>query len=82
MPDAKESAHADEPHVSVWPVLRQPAIYWFFVSLFFHVLAHISVYVYFSLYLDELGYSKTIIGLMWAVGVCVEIAWPWPCGWG
>ncbi|MBK6649271.1 MAG: MFS transporter [Betaproteobacteria bacterium] len=75
LPDAKESAHAGEPHVSVWPVLRQPAIYWFFVSLFFHVLAHISVYVYFSLYLDELGYSKTIIGLMWAVGVCVEIAW-------
>ena len=75
LPDVKESAHQHEAKVPVWPVLRQPAIYWFFISLFFHVLAHISIYVYLSLYLDELGYSKTWIGLMWAVSVVVEIAW-------
>ena len=75
LPDVKESAHQHDAAVPVWPVLRQPAIYWFFVSLFLHVLAHISVYVYLSLYLDELGYSKTLIGLMWAVGVVAEIAW-------
>jgi PPP family 3-phenylpropionic acid transporter len=75
LPDVKEGAHRHEEAVPVWPVLRQPAIYWFFISLFFHVLAHIGVYVYLSLYLDELGYSKTLIGLMWAVGVVVEIAW-------
>jgi PPP family 3-phenylpropionic acid transporter len=45
------------------------------VAAFFHVLAHISIYVFFSLYLDELGYSKTTIGLMWALSVLVEIAW-------
>lgn len=75
LPDAKENVHQHEEAIPVWPVLRQPPIYWFFISLFFHVLAHISVYVYLSLFLDELGYSKTLIGLMWAVGVIVEIAW-------
>jgi MFS family permease len=31
--------------------------------------------VFFSLYLDSLGYSKTMIGLLWAVSVAVEIGW-------
>jgi PPP family 3-phenylpropionic acid transporter len=59
----------------VWPVLRKPAVQWLFASLFFHVLAHMSIYVFFSLYMDHLGYSKTVIGLLWAVSVLAEIAW-------
>lgn len=76
LPNAKDTAHhervAREP---VLPVLRQPAVRWFFVSLFFHVMAHFAVYAFFSLYLDALGYSKATIGLLWAVSVLVEIAW-------
>ncbi|WP_334133919.1 MFS transporter [Tepidimonas sp.] len=59
----------------VWPVLRQPAVAWFFVSMFLHVLAHIFIYIFFSLYLDALGYSKQVIGALWATAVVVEIAW-------
>jgi PPP family 3-phenylpropionic acid transporter len=59
----------------VWPVLRKPAVRWFFASVFFHVLAHIAIYIFFSLYLDSLGYSKTTIGLLWAVSVVIEIGW-------
>ncbi|MFN3495511.1 MAG: MFS transporter, partial [Hydrogenophaga sp.] len=29
----------------------------------------------FSLYLDSLGYSKTVIGLLWALSVLIEIGW-------
>ena len=76
LPDLKEAAApAHEARPAVWPVLRQPAVRWFFASTFFHVLSHIGIYVFFSLYLDSLGYSKTVIGLMWAVAVLVEIAW-------
>ncbi len=75
MPDLKESVHAQQERPAVWPVLRQPPVRWFFASTFFHVLSHIGVYVFFSLYLDSLGYSKTLIGLMWAVSVVVEVAW-------
>ncbi len=75
VPDLKEAAQAGQTGPAVWPVLRQPAVRWFFVSAFFHVLSHIGIYVFFSLYLDALGYSKTLIGLMWAVSVLVEIAW-------
>jgi PPP family 3-phenylpropionic acid transporter len=61
----------------VWPVLRQPAVGWFFASIFFTVLAHTSLYTFFSLYLVELGYAKSAIGALWAVAVCVEIVFFW-----
>lgn len=75
LPDLKEAVAAHEARVSVLPVLRQRAVQWFFAAAFFHVLSHIGIYVFFSLYLDSLGYSKTMIGLLWAVSVVVEIAW-------
>ena len=75
LPDFREPAHADEAQPSVWPVLRQPPVRWFFAAVFFHVLAHIFIYVFFSLYLDSLGYSKTVIGLLWALSVVIEIGW-------
>ena len=75
LPDVKESAHRSDAHVPVWPVLRQKPVLWFFASTFFHVLSHIGIYVFFSLYLNSLGYSKTMIGVLWAVSVVVEIVW-------
>lgn len=75
MPSVREPRHAHADAVSVRHVLARPAVRWFFVSLFLHVLAHIFIYIFFSLYLHELGYSKTTIGLLWAFAVVVEIGW-------
>jgi MFS transporter, PPP family, 3-phenylpropionic acid transporter len=75
LPDLKEAVHADHVHLPVGPVLRQKPVRWFFAAAFFHVLSHIGIYVFFSLYLDALGYSKTMIGVFWAVSVAVEIVW-------
>lgn len=75
MPDRREPVQPGQRSASILPVLRQPAVAWFFASVFLHVLAHVFVYVYFSLYIDALGYSKSVIGLLWAVSVLVEIAW-------
>jgi PPP family 3-phenylpropionic acid transporter len=76
MPDVKEATHAREGGaVSIRPVLMQRSVQWLFASMFFHVLSHMGIYTFFSLYLDSLGYSKTTIGLLWAVSVTVEIAW-------
>lgn len=76
LPEMREPPAArGTPRVPVLPVLRQPAVRWFFVSLLFHVMAHFSVYGFISLYLDALGYSKGTIGALWAVSVVAEIAW-------
>jgi PPP family 3-phenylpropionic acid transporter len=75
LPNRKEIAHHDEERPPVMAVLRQRQVQWFFATVFFHVLSHIGIYVFFSLYLDELGYSKTMIGVLWAVSVGAEIVW-------
>ena len=75
LPDLKEAVHAEHVHLPVGPVLQQKPVRWFFAAAFFHVLSHIGIYVFFSLYLDALGYSKTMIGVLWAVSVAVEIVW-------
>ena len=75
LPDLKEAASSSEVKEAVWPVLRLKPVMWFFIAAFFHVLSHMGVYVFFSLYLDSLGYSKVWIGMLWAVSVIVEIAW-------
>lgn len=76
LPDVRERhAHTDVVKEPIGPVLRQPVVRWFFASLLFHVMAHFSIYGFLSLYLDSLGYSKAMIGTLWAVSVLVEIAW-------
>ncbi|NBW55807.1 MAG: MFS transporter, partial [Betaproteobacteria bacterium] len=75
LPDLKEAVPAVYKKVQVGSVLRQRAVQWFFASAFLHVLSHIGIYVFFSLFLDSLGYSKTLIGMLWAVSVVVEIGW-------
>jgi PPP family 3-phenylpropionic acid transporter len=77
LPNVKEAPHPSHPteRVPIAPVLRRPVVRWFFASLLFHVMAHFAVYGFLSLYLDSLGYSKSTIGMLWAVSVVVEIAW-------
>jgi len=69
------ASHADTPAVGA--VLRRPEVAWFFASVFFTVLGHTSLYSFFSLYLDSLGYPKSAVGALWAVSVIVEIVFFW-----
>jgi PPP family 3-phenylpropionic acid transporter len=62
---------------SVWQVLRQRRVQWFFATIFFTVLGHTGLYTFLSLYLDDLGYDKSVVGLVWAVSVMAEIAFFW-----
>ena len=75
MPNTKDAVHTRQPRPPVWPILRERPVQWLFVSCFFQVLSHTGINVFFSLYLDSLGYSKTTIGLLWAVSVVAEVAW-------
>ncbi len=65
-------AHRVSP--SVFGQLKRPHIALFFASAVFMVGAHSSLYAFYSLYLQGYGYSKTAIGLLWAIGVMFEVA--------
>ncbi|HBK43141.1 MULTISPECIES: MFS transporter [unclassified Polynucleobacter] len=54
-------------------VLFNPDVRWFLLSGFFMVFAHAALYVFYSLYLADLGYDKFEIGLFWALGVAAEV---------
>ncbi|KIF82254.1 MFS transporter [Noviherbaspirillum autotrophicum] len=72
----QEAAPGPMPHgtPSVTALLRRREVLAFFVSTFMMIAAHASLYVFYSLYLAQIGYSNTVIGLMWSLGVVVEIA--------
>ena len=73
LPHRRDQVQAGQDKPSVLPLLLQPHNLSFFASVFFHVLAHFSIYVFFSLYLDALGYGKLMIGVLWGVSVVAEI---------
>jgi PPP family 3-phenylpropionic acid transporter len=71
----QEPAASGTPHnaPSVMSQLRRREVAAFFLSTFLMLAAHAALYVFYSLYLEQQGYSKTVIGLMWALGVICEI---------
>ena len=77
LPGGPEPAQGPSEAPAVLSVLRQPAVAWFFASIFFTVLAHTSLYTFFSLYLDAQGMGKSTVGALWAVSVAAEIAFFW-----
>ena len=54
-------------------LLRRREVIAFFCSTALMVAAHTSLYTFYSLYLERNGYSKTVIGAMWSLGVLAEV---------
>ena len=53
--------------------LRRPEVCALLGACFFMAAAHGALYVFYSIHLADLGYSKSLIGWMWALGVIAEI---------
>jgi len=77
LPVVAEAAHGSDAAPGALSVLREPVVAWFFAGVFLTVLAHTSLYAFFSLYLVSIGYSKSAVGVVWAIGVLAEVAWFW-----
>lgn len=73
LPEPNVEAH---PHddFSIWQVIKQPNVIAMLVGCALMVTAHGVLYNFYSIYLSAHGYSKGMIGLLWAVGVICEIA--------
>ncbi len=54
-------------------VLRRREVMAFFASSALMVAAHMALYTFYSLYLARHGYSKSLIGAMWSLGVVAEV---------
>ena len=63
-----------QPAPPLTQVLRRPAVIAFFTACFLNQAAHGPYYGFFSLYLENSGYSREFIGWLWGLGVTVEVA--------
>jgi PPP family 3-phenylpropionic acid transporter len=72
LPDPKIEPHAHD-HFSIWEVIKQPNVIALLVGCSLMVTSHGVLYNFYSIYLSDHGYSKGMIGLLWAVGVICEI---------
>lgn len=62
---------------TLWRVLSLPNVALFLAGAFLMVFGHMALYIYFSLYLESVGYSKVLIGGLWALSTVGEIAYFW-----
>ena len=67
------SVHASQAGQRLGAVLRRPEVMAFFGACFCMTAAHGTLYVFYSIYLEQAGYSKTLIGVLWTVGVVAEV---------
>lgn len=58
---------------SLWQVVKQPHVAVFLLSCFLLQLSHGPYYTFFSVYLEQHGYSRTVTGLLWSLGVFAEV---------
>ncbi|RJX32064.1 MAG: MFS transporter [Oxalobacter sp.] len=66
-------SYVHKAKISMRALIKQREIIAFLASACAMIGAHMAVYVFFSLYMSQLGYSKITIGLMWTLGVIAEI---------
>lgn len=72
IPEAELLPHAHD-HVSIWKLMRDPQVMVLIAACFLMSAAHGPYYSFYSIYLGEHGYSKSLIGWLWALGVICEI---------
>ncbi|MBS0336906.1 MAG: MFS transporter [Proteobacteria bacterium] len=65
--------HAVQVKGSLRAVLRRPEVIAFFVACTCMTVAHGALYAFYSIYLVAHEYSKSVVGILWMLGVLAEI---------
>ena len=58
---------------SLWAILQQPGVLAFFFCAFLMQLSHGPYYTFYTIHLVDLGISRTVAGMLWALGVVAEV---------
>ena len=71
VPEKLNIPHAN--HSPIWHVIKQPKVLAFLAVCFLMLCSHGPYYTFYTIYLEEQGYSPHMIGVLWAVGVLAEV---------
>ena len=67
-------AHAHPHAPALRHVLRQPGVLALLVVCFLAQASHGPYYTFYTIYMEQNGYSRSLIGQLWALGVIAEVA--------
>jgi len=72
---APESAsnHHSADDVHLWSLLKKPTILALLFVCLFMQMSHGTYYTFYTIYLSESGYTNSVIGQLWALGVIAEV---------
>jgi PPP family 3-phenylpropionic acid transporter len=70
--DAEKSKHPHQGSIIRY-ISQYPELMSFLLVCFLLQASHAPYYTFYTLYLSDFGYSKTLIGLLWALGVLFEV---------
>lgn len=73
VPSERGEKKAPAPRGSLKAIVSHPAVVAFFAMNFLLQVSHGAYYTFFSIHLEQFGYSKLSIGLLWSLGVLAEI---------
>ena len=57
----------------LWAILKQPGVIVFFIVAMLLQVSHGPYYTFYSIYLEQLGFDRSAIGLLWSLGVVAEV---------
>ncbi len=71
----KEAPVASTPvsEHGLWQTLRQPGLMTFVIVAMLLQFSHGPYYTFYSIYLEQLGYDRVAIGMLWSLGVVAEV---------
>jgi MFS transporter, PPP family, 3-phenylpropionic acid transporter len=72
LPESELKVHVAHPDPLLKTMLR-PDVFVFLLACFLMQVSHGPYYTFYSIYLEDNGYSKSLIGALWAFAVLCEI---------
>jgi len=69
----RSAGHLPLDENSILKVIKRPEVAALIAVVFLMQASHGPYYTFYSIYLEEHGYSKTVIGALWALGVIAEV---------
>jgi PPP family 3-phenylpropionic acid transporter len=72
IPEQEVRQH-ESAHESLKSILFRPQVIALFAVCFLMLASHGTYYTFYSIYLEDNGYSSSFIGQMWALGVIAEV---------
>lgn len=69
----RAAGHLPVSHIKLKHILLRPEVLALIIVCFLSQASHGAYYTFYTLYMEGYGYSRSLIGQLWALGVVVEV---------